>query len=268
MWQDELIARITGGLSHDSDLVALFVGGSIGRGDSDQFSDIDLIAVVPAGKSGPFLERWKELIASLEPVVFQMQFGESEVICNMVTELWHRIDVVVTDQEGIMRRPQDGLKPLIDPSEIYRTLLMTIAWQGPDKGRVTYFINEFIRVFGLLPVALGREEYLLGVMGYGLLRDLLSGLLKEEVERADKGGMLHWKTTYSAEQLAVLESLPVVAPDRASIIAGNLAIATAFFPRARKMAGRLGIEWPEAFEAAAWSHLEREAGVKKPEAYR
>ncbi|MBY3182578.1 hypothetical protein HFO24_12995 [Rhizobium laguerreae] len=147
---------------------------------------------------------------------------------------------------------------------MYDTLPATIPWSGPNKEYLTYLINEFIRVFGLLAVANGRGEYLLSVAGVDLLRMMLFNLLSEEVERADKGGMLAWSRRLSEEQLDLLATIPPAAPTRQSIIDAHLACASAFLPRARRMAERWEIEWPQRFEDATWRHLEREVGMKRP----
>nr|WP_246621843.1 hypothetical protein [Rhizobium laguerreae] len=154
--------------------------------------------------------------------------------------------------------------PLIDRHGLYDTLPATIPWSGPNKEYLTYLINEFIRVFGLLAVANGRGEYLLSVAGVDLLRMMLFNLLSEEVERADKGGMLAWSRRLSEEQLDLLATIPPAAPTRQSIIDAHLACASAFLPRARRMAERWEIEWPQRFEDATWRHLEREVGMKRP----
>jgi hypothetical protein len=48
------------------------------------------------------------------------------------------------------------------------------------------------------------------------------------------------------------------------MIAANLAYAAAYLPRARKMAKRLGIDWPKQFEAATWNHLKNELAIEPP----
>jgi hypothetical protein len=52
-----------------------------------------------------------------------------------------------------------------------------------------------------------------------------------------------------------LRSLPYPQPERDEVIEANFAMARAFMPRARAMAQRLGIAWPEVFEAATRRRL-------------
>lgn len=264
MWQTAMQAAIAERLEADMRAEALFVGGSFGRGAGDRFSDVDLVAVVPPEHQEGVSADWKGVLEAITPVVFWNEFQRPALIINAVTEDWQRVDLLIIDRPALQARSRDALKPLFDRPGLYETLPETQAWPGPSRARVEGLVKEFIRIFGLLPVAVGRGEFLLGQMGIGLLRGMLADLLREEVERADKGGVLNWTKLYSAEQLALIASVPAPQPTREAIIESHLACARAFLPRARQLAGRTGIAWPEDFEEAAWRHIERELGIPKP----
>jgi hypothetical protein len=264
MWQDQMIGQIGTALIEDPAVRALFLGGSFGKGQADRYSDIDLIAVVSPADQAQFNAQWKDRLQSIAPIVFWNELTTGDHVFNAITDQWQRIDLVTTDAEAMRRRGQDSLKPVFDKDGLLGTLPETIPWPGPSKGHVSHLIHEFIRVLGLFGVGAGREEYLTCVAGVDLLRMLLYNLLKEEVEVADKGGMLAWSRLLSREQLAALESIPAAAPTRQSLIEANLACAKAFLPRARRMAERLDIAWPQPFEDATWGYLKREAGIEKP----
>ncbi|UDL91032.1 nucleotidyltransferase domain-containing protein [Mesorhizobium sp. PAMC28654] len=264
MWQEQFIETIRQSLESDTTIVALFLGGSFGKGQADRFSDIDLIAILAPDDQAAFNAAWRQRLEAIAPIVFWNETGKDERLFNAITDQWQRIDLICADVDALKKRSRDSLKPLIDRRGLYDTLPASLAWPGPNKGYVAYLINEFFRVFGLLAVAAGRKEYLLSVAGVELLRMMLFNLLSEEVERVDKGGMLAWSRRLSQEQLGLLATIPPVAPTRRSIIEAHLACASAFLPRARGMAARWNIEWPQAFEDATWVHLEREVGMKKP----
>lgn len=264
VWQDQLIEDVRRALDGDTRVIGLFLGGSLGKGQADAYSDIDLIAIIAPDIQAEFGRDWRRYLEAIAPIVFWNEMNKGERVFNAITDQWQRIDLVSISLEALAGRSRDGLKPLIDRHGLYDTLPPTIAWMGPNKGHVSYLINEFLRVFGLLAVADGRGEYLLSVAGVDLLRMMLFNLLSEEVERADKGGMLAWKRRLSEEQLGLLASIPPAAPTRQSIIDAHIACARAFLPRARRMAEQWNIEWPQAFEDATWRHLEREVGIRKP----
>jgi hypothetical protein len=84
------------------------------------------------------------------------------------------------------------------------------------------------------------------------MRRLMIDLMLEEngVGPIERGGALHRNPLLTAEQRHEFETLAPVTADRAGLIAANVALAERFLPRARRLAGRIGMVWPEAFEAA------------------
>jgi hypothetical protein len=64
--------------------------------------------------------------------------------------------------------------------------------------------REFLRILGLLPVVLGREEYVVGASGAGLARTLLIQLMVEEVAAPGPGGALHLRGLLPVERLVAL----------------------------------------------------------------
>jgi hypothetical protein len=264
MWQESLVDRIRCSLEQDTTILGLFLGGSLSKGQADLYSDIDLIAVVARDGHGVFRKVWRSRLEAIAPIVLWKELHREECVMNAITKEWQRVDLVVADEVTFRKRSQDSVKPLIDRNRLYDTLPATIAWSGPNRGYVTDLINEFLRILGLLAVAVGRAEYLLCIAGVDLLRMMLFNLLSEEVERADKGGMMAWNRRLSAEQLSLLATIPPVSPTRQSVIDAHLACAAAFLPRARKMAEKWALEWPRAFEEATWQYLERELGLTRP----
>ena len=123
---------------------------------------------------------------------------------------------------------------------------------------------EFIRILGLLHLAAGREEYINGVLGVFHLRNLLVDLLVEETNAPNRGGILHLNRLITDEQKSLLASLPPAVPNRDAMISAHLAYAKAYLPRARKRALRLGVEWPERFEAATWVQLCKALSIERP----
>ena len=64
------------------------------------------------------------------------------------------------------------------------------------------------------------------------------------------------------EQNQLLASLPPLVATLDSVIEGYVALARAFIPRAKALAGRTGATWPAAFELASVTYFERSLGVK------
>jgi hypothetical protein len=264
MTPDSFLDRITARLASDPGLAALFLGGSRGKGAEDRFSDIDLIAL-PKGDASGFAERWPGLLAEVAEIVFLRRTGQGErFLFNAITEDWLRCDLILVTREDFARRARGDVRPLIDPDGLHATLPETTAPAAPVPARVNYMIEEFLRVLGLLPVALGRGELVTAVQGAGMQRDALVQLMKLEAEVPPDGGLLHLSRSLPAADMAFLAALPALVPQEDSIRATHQAIAAAFLPRARRLAERIGLDWPLAFEMATRRHLHAGLGFEMP----
>jgi hypothetical protein len=144
--------------------------------------------------------------------------------------------------------------PPVQPKTPYRT----------SPHQLLAMVREFLRVIGLTPVAMGREEYELALTGIDLLRRLTFDLMLEEnsISPAMRGGALHRNPMLTAEQRADLSTLPAIAADRASIVAGTTAFARLFLPRARRLAAEIDMDWPTDFEDATRRHLLKSLGLQ------
>lgn len=257
------IRTITAALQDQPDVRALYLSGSYGAGLEDAYSDIDFLAVSTHGLTDGFAALWRDVVGRTGEIVLWWDRQVRPMLINAVTVDWLRIDVAVMTPEQMVGQTRHGLKVLFDHDGIFETLPAAAAPAGPDPNRMRWQFEEFIRILGLLPLAIGREEYLNSVTGVFHLRNLLVGLLIEETAAPDRGGALHLNRLITPEQKALLATLPPLTPTRDAMIAANLAYAAAYLPRARRMAGRLGIDWPERFEAATWAHLKRTLGVER-----
>lgn len=256
MDQATLIGRIGDALEPDQRIRGLFLAGSFGRGTADVYSDVDLLAVVPAEAHEAMAVDWHGVMESIAPIVHWYSLPHALVL-NAITDTWLRCDIHIVGPDNLGGRAQDRLKPLIDRDGIFATLPATAPHQGVDPGRMRGTITEFIRVLGLCPVADGRGEYEVAVFGSGLLRRMLTDLLVAEMDLGDTGGILHLSRVLDAERMALLAALPVAHPNRESVVKSQLATARLFMPRAKALAAKLGIEWPHAFEAATLRVLTR-----------
>lgn len=247
--QAGLIARVTELLEGDERICALFLSGSFGRGTDDAWSDVDLIAFVPPEHRDAVMESWRTTLDSIAPIVFFNRLPWAPVL-NAITEDWLRCDLQVSAPEDTRGMTQDRYKVLFDRDGIHAALPATSPSPTADPGKLYGLVTEFIRILGLLHVADGRKEYELAVTGTGMMRSLLTNLLIEEMQRGDQGGMLHLSRKIDAERMDLLLALPLPEPNRPSVLRANAALARAFFPRAKTFAAKVGMDWPEAFEAA------------------
>ncbi|MDB5535901.1 MAG: hypothetical protein JWQ65_776 [Devosia sp.] len=255
MNQQDLIDAVKVALAKEPTVQALFLAGSYGRGTADEYSDVDLIALVAPEDQLALAARWRTVLPAITPIVFWNELNRGGLIVNAVSEEWLRCDLSIVAPHNLGQRAKNTVKQLIDRDGIYLTLPDSLPPKAPDPRVVHYLIREFIRMLGLLPVGAGRREYVTMVLGVSMMRGHLETLLMQDVTKPDPGGMLHQSKLLSPDQMQLLASLPYPGPEREALIEANFEIARQFMPRARAMAKRLDIAWPEEFEAATRRRL-------------
>lgn len=247
-----------------SDIRALFLSGSYGAGLEDRYSDVDFLLVAPDGPTDMVAGLWKKAVSRTGEIVLWWDRQVRPALINAITQDWLRIDVVILKPDQMGGQAQDSLKVLFDHDRIFDVLPASTGKGEPNPKRMKYQIEEFIRILGLLPLAIGREEHLNGVLGVFHLRNLLVDLMIEETGAPHRGGALHLNRLITDKQKAALASLPPPIPERDALIEANLSYAAAYLPRARRLAKLWGVEWPEGFEAATWRHLGRTLAIEPP----
>lgn len=258
------IRTIREALSQTPSIRALFLSGSYGAGLEDAHSDIDFLLVAEDGASDAVAEQWREAVARTGEIVLWWDRTVRPLLINAITEDWLRTDVIVLKPDQLRGQTQDKLKVLFDHDGLYDALPAVVPEPPRNTSHILYQIEEFIRILGLMPLAMGREEYLNGVLGVFLLRNKLVELLVEETCAPHRGGALHLNRLITEEQKAVLTALPPAVPEREALIDAHLAYAEAYLPRARRLAADWGIDWPERFEAATWRRLRDTLGIDAP----
>lgn len=262
--REALLARIVALAEADARISALLLGGSLGRGDGDDWSDVDLIIVVPPAEHAGFvagLRGWLEQAAS---VVHGFAPVPGAPLYSVVTDAWVRCDVTVTVPGAVLGGAQDRLRPLVDRTGVWPALSQRLPPREADARRVEALVLEFIRVLGLLPVAVGRKEWAVAVSGFGLQRTALINLMIEAQGLAQPPGALSLSRVLPEAELAVVDALPCPEPKREAVLTANRAVVEAFVPRARRLCEASGAAWPEAFWSATRRHLERTLGADWP----
>jgi len=264
MKHQRVIETISDAMMDVESVKALFLSGSHGNGRADAYSDIDFLLISENGATEALGEAWKEAVANTGKIVLWWDHTKSRSLINAITEDWRRIDVNILEPEQLTHFSQHDLKPILDPENKYAELRERKTPSESNIGKFKYQVEEFLRIIGLLHLVEGRKEYLNGVLGIFHLRNLLVELLIDETNAPDRGGVLHLNRLIADEQKELLLQLPAAIPERDAIIDAHIAYAKAYFPRARKRASQLNMDWPEDFEAATWAMLERDLSIKRP----
>lgn len=169
---DTLIQRITRRLEDDDRVRAAWLSGSRARGSADAYIDVDVWLVTAASDRDAFIADWPQLADSITPTVLNQQVGDLPVF-HAVTSQWLRFDIAVATPADVPHRTRATLSVLFDKDGLDAQLRAAGKPLDPDPARVEELISEFFRVLGLLPVVLGRGEFVLATSGAGMLRHML-----------------------------------------------------------------------------------------------
>jgi hypothetical protein len=261
--QRELIERVKRVLGRDDRVLGVWLVGSYARGTNDQFSDVDLWVVVDPADVDRFCDDWPRICDEIAPTVFRRRIGDRPIF-NQITPDWLRFDVSVGTPDAMASRTRSTVLPLHDPTGLSAGLREPGPPKQPDPDRVASIGQEFLRVLGLLPVVVGREEFVVGESGAGLLRSMLIDLMLQDVAVEDLGGALHLNRLLPAERRQILTDLPPLEATGESVIARHVACAAAFLPLAKDLHRRCGLDWPQELEDAARRHLKKALSVELP----
>jgi predicted nucleotidyltransferase len=259
--QDTLIERIVALLERDKRIAAAWLAGSIGRGEEDEWSDVDVVALV-TGNAAEIGRTYAERSSAITDTVYADPLYGGAVV-NCITPDWQRFDLSFIEHAQLSRYDAKHLKALFNKGAPEPGGPAPSA-EPPMETRVLRIVREFLRVLGLTPLGMGREEYVNGLTGIGHLRTALIDLMIEEngIAPRDRGGVLHLNRLLTEEQRKVLEALPPLSPTRQSLLEANVVLASLFLPRAKSLCRRLGVAWPESMEAALRAYLLRTLGLR------
>lgn len=265
---DKLIIKFTTLLKHHNSVTAAWLTGSYGRGDADQFSDVDIIAYVEdAAKAEETFTSLIDCIKKDGEIVFSKLILKSRTI-NTINEDWGRCDITIVDKSNLSEVIATNVKTLFDKNNATDLL--------PSKNLVSNYnilyelrenTEEFIRILGLLPVVISRQELAVAQSGVFVLKDKLIRLMLLENKGHVKRGALSIKKSLSAEQYALLEHMPVVSVSEDSIIKGHEYLAHYYLSKAKVLCSDYGIEWPSRFEEATLLNIKDKIGLDLTKQY-
>jgi hypothetical protein len=256
----ELVDTVVAALRDDERLRGLWLTGSLGAGIGDAFSDVDMFLLVPAERVDEYAAAWPAFAERFHPLLAR-RIGPAPVFAHVLPG-WLRWDVVV----GGPAQLED-----LDAASVTELLNRDGSTPGspphlpPDPAVVREMTEEFLRVLGLLPVVLGRDELVTAASGAGLLRQMVTTLLRYRAEGSRMSGALHLSRVLLSHETAALEALPPLFADREAAVRLHLACAAMFLPVAREL---LGDAFPAELEAACWRHLRDALDVEPPEPLR
>lgn len=257
MNQQTLITDLSDLLKGFDAIQAAWLMGSYGRGDQDEFSDIDIAAYIPDKKTAQeIFQQIVDTISKRPDIVYHKTLPWGGTV-NAVTKDWLRFDISVLHQDKLQDYTQKEAKFLFDKGNIISRLPLDYPIMPIEKIKadIKGITDEFIRILGLQPIALGREDYVIATYGIQILKDMLIKLIKLENPPYPMRGALSLKKAIPREDYRKLAEVPVIHPTRDSLIEANCIIAGLFLPKAKQLYKKHHMAWPDRFELAAIEHL-------------
>lgn len=258
--QQDLIDRFTVVLNADDRIRAAALSGSLGKGEGDDFSDVDLTLAVEEEDLAACVAEYGGARNPLGPtVVLGTLYGR---VVTAVTPAWERYDLLFVTLPEFRGLSADAVKVLFRKPGATGP-----SGGGPRTAPVAHSpvraqVVEFMRMLGLAPVAIGREEWLVGQEGSAIMRKALVDLMVEANGlTGQRGGMKRLNAFLTPRQRADLEALPEPKASREGLLATHAALAALFLPLARELCESRGVDWPEDVEQALRRHLQASLGV-------
>lgn len=255
--RQDLVDRVVAGLSADLRVRGLWLTGSLGAGTADEHSDVDMFVLVHEAALPSYAGSWLDEVAPAYAPLLARRLGNASVF-HHVLDGWLRWDVVVGGPAQVADLDGDAVVELLNRDGVEVT---SLADGRPESAPVLAMTEEFLRVLGLLPVVVERDELVSAVSGALMLRQMLTTLLRYRIEGPRMSGALHLNRVLPADELAALAALPPVYAERQAVVRAHVAAAAMFLPVARDL---LGADFPAELERACWAHLEQRLGVSRP----
>ncbi len=212
----------------DERVRALWLSGSLARGDADAGSDLDLLVAVRDESLDEFARGWRDWLARITPVVIARPLPFLPGSFYSVTPGRERLDVVVEAAGKLGATFFRARRVVFDRDGLDAQVPAPNPPAGPSRERIAYLIEEFFRDYGMFDVGVTRRDLLLGNEAVHLVRSLLYQLFCEANAPLAPSGVKQWSAKLTPAQRALLERLPTGGADFDAMVAAHEAVSRAF----------------------------------------
>ena len=208
------------------------LGGSVGAGTADEWSDLDLQVVATEEGFDELVADWPRWLAEITPTVFA-RTPIAPFVVNAVTDEGLTLDLVISKGAPfVIPRPTDYAVGLMAGTRF--------AELGPA---LEYAVAEQLRgMAGPFVSLVQREEHVRHLTGVAHLLGLLTTVFVAELGAPPLGK--HWNDVLTDEQRAAVAALPPASATRDGIVGFGLGLAELLVTRARPLYPRYDLSWP------------------------
>lgn len=252
------LSALTAVVKQDSRLHAAWLEGSLGRGNADRFSDVDLHVLVPETELTAFRAQAEVWLGQLRPLVlFNTLFGGQMI--NAITVNGLRLDLWVHGGEQVEVDPGAVQVLFEHPGTLTAKSPPVPPNAEATAQRLLGLIREFWRCVTLLPAVLGRRERLVALQGLTVELGLVTELLVTASGAVRDRGVKHLNPFLPEHLRGELEAL--ILPDsltEQALADAHLRLAALVQREGRHAADAFGFEYPDALETTALTYAQSE----------
>ncbi|SDT43751.1 nucleotidyltransferase domain-containing protein [Microlunatus soli] len=240
---------------------AVWVAGSLARGEGDQYSDVDLNCLITDDSIPFWRAQWSEVVARcVGNLTLSRTINDAIIGGFSLTSNWEHVDLILHPLTSFAHRPTDH-RTLYDPDRLIESAPRSAAAEPQmDVGDMSEF---FFYLAGSFATVIGRGELALAQDAVIDLRRWLVRLMLAENRLQPFGGARRLNPLLTAEQRAELEHVGALA-SLDDVTAAAAAIFSSFASRAERISRRDGIEFPQQMYEVTRHHLHQSLGVDGP----
>jgi predicted nucleotidyltransferase len=253
--QSDYVQKLQAAVVAEPRIKAAWLTGSLGRGNADRYSDIDLNLWLDAANLDQFRQETEKWLNELRPLVlftwmFHDRMANSLTVDGLRIDLWlhtHSAPMLDESRVQILLDRDDALQFGTIPMPVDATAL---------KNRLIQQIREFWRCISLLPAVIGRDERIVTLVGLTVEVNILTDVLISGYGIAHDSGVkrlnpfLPEEARLEIENALAFSSLNNEGLTNKGLADAHLALAQIMQEQGRQLATRHGFEYPTAVEDA------------------
>lgn len=151
----DAIQKVSKSIIEDNICDAIIVKGSIGRGEDDEYSDVDMYAVVSEEKMDEFLNNRLKYLSAYKSIIYR---GYENFVGPQVVVIYEdglHFDLYTVTKESLPKT--DKIKIVYDPKEIMKEYIPEINYM--DKSQCIMLFDEILYNFVEADGAYKRKNY-------------------------------------------------------------------------------------------------------------
>ncbi|MGW0229482.1 aminoglycoside 6-adenylyltransferase [Actinopolymorpha singaporensis] len=242
----------------DERIRAMWLSGSLARGDADAGSDLDVLLALRDDDFDAFAGSWRDWLATVTPALIARALPFASGAFYVTTTDCLRLDVVTEPVSKLAETPHRHRLVVLDRDGLDATVPAPEPGRGPDTEQMARLVEEFFRQQAIFPAMVARGDWLCVCVGVQQAQQMLYELFVQANQPLPPMGIKRWSAKLTPEQRAVLESLPAPTAKPASAITAMRATALAWRFVGRQTLATAGVPWPTELDRAVGAYVDRE----------